>query len=64
MWEIINSAISTKHVNFPLTKINTENPVNGDPSKIVDCFNQFFVEIGHSITKNVSKLFTQTELPI
>ena len=27
MWEIINSAISTKSVIFPLTKINTENSV-------------------------------------
>ena len=49
MWEIINSAISTKSVISSLTKINTENFVIEDSSKIDDCFNQFFVEIGHSI---------------
>ena len=43
MWEIINSAISTKSIISPLTKINIENSVIEDPSKIADCFNQFFV---------------------
>ena len=52
MWEIINSAISTKSVISPLTKINIENLVIEDSSKIADCFNQFFVEIGHSIANN------------
>ena len=56
MWEIINSTISTKNVIFPLTKINVENSVIEDSSKIADCFNQFFVEIGHSIANNVNKL--------
>ena len=51
----INSAISTKSVISPLTKINTENSVIEDSSKIADCFNQFFVEIGHSIANNVNK---------
>ena len=55
MWEIINSAISTKSVIFPLTKINIENSVIEDSSKIADCFIQFFVEIGHSIANNVNK---------
>ena len=55
MWEIINSAISTKSVISPLTKINIENSVIEDLSKIADCFNQFFVEIGHSIANNVNK---------
>ena len=55
MWEIINSAISTKSVISPLTKINIENLVIEDSSKIADCFNQFFVEIGHSIANNVNK---------
>ena len=54
MWEIINSAISTKSVISPFTKINTENSVIED-SSIADCFNQFFVEIGHSIANNVNK---------
>ena len=43
MWEIINSAISSKSVISPVTKINTENSVIEDLSKIADCFNQFFV---------------------
>ena len=34
IWETINSAISTKRVNLPLTKINTENSVDDDPSKL------------------------------
>ena len=55
MWEIINSAISTKSVISPLTKINIENSVIEDFSKIADCFNQFFVEIDHSIGNNVNK---------
>ena len=55
MWEIINSAISTKSVISPLTKINIENSVIEDSSKIADCFNQFVVEIGHSIANNVNK---------
>ena len=55
MWEIINSAISTKSVISPLTKINIENSVIEDSSKIADCFNQFFVEVGHSIANNVIK---------
>ena len=55
MWEIINSAISIKSVTSPLTKINTENSVIEDLSKIANCFNQFFVEIGHSIANNVNK---------
>ena len=55
MWEIINSAISTKSVTSPLTKINTENSVIEDLSKIADYFYQFFVEIGHSTAKNVNK---------
>ena len=55
MWEIINSAISTKSVISPLTKINTENSIIKDSSKIADCFNQFFVEIGHSIANKVNK---------
>ena len=45
MWEIINSVISTTHINFPLTKINTENSVIDHPSKIANCFNQVFVEL-------------------
>ena len=45
MWKIINSAISTKSVISLLTKI-IENSVIKDSSKIADCFNQFFVEIG------------------
>ena len=57
MWEIIKSAISTKRVNSPLTKVTTENSVNNDRSKIADCFNQFFVKIGHSIANNVNKPF-------
>ena len=56
MWEIINSAVSTKSVISPLTKINIENSVIKDSSKIAECFNQFFVEIGHSIANNVNKL--------
>ena len=56
MWEMINSAISTKSVISPLTKIDIENSVIEDSSKIADCFNQFFVEIGHSIANNVNKL--------
>ena len=55
MWEIINSAISTKSVIFPLTKISIKNSVIEDSSKIADCFKQFFVEIGHSIASNVNK---------
>ena len=55
MWEIINSAISTKSVISTLTKINMENSVIEDSSKIADCFNEFFVEIGHSIVNNVNK---------
>ena len=55
MWEIINSAISTKSVIFPFTKINIENSVIEDSTKIADCFNQFFVEIGHSIANNADK---------
>ena len=56
MWQIIISAISTKSVISPLTKINIENSVIKDSSKIADCFNQFFIEIGHSIASNVNKL--------
>ena len=37
MWEIINFAISTKSVICPLTKINIENSVIEDLSKIADC---------------------------
>ena len=55
MWKIINSAISTKSVICLLTKINIENSVIEDLSKIADCFNQFFVEIGHSIANNINK---------
>ena len=55
MWEMINSAISTKSVITPLTKINIENSVIEDLTKIADCFNQFFVKIGHSIANNVNK---------
>ena len=55
MWEITNSAISTKNVISPLTKINIENSVIEDLSKIADCFNQFFIKIGHSIANNVNK---------
>ena len=55
MWEIINSAISTKSTISSFTKINIENSVIEDSSKIVDCFNEFFVEIGHSIANNVNK---------
>ena len=55
MWEIINFAIFTKSVISPLTKINIENSVIEDLSKIADFFNQFFVEIGHSIANNVNK---------
>ena len=51
-WEIINSAIFTKRVNSSLSKINMENSVI---SKIADWFNQFFIEIGHSIANNVNK---------
>ena len=54
-WEIINSAISIKSVISPLTKINIANSVIEDSSKIADCFNQFFVEIGHSIANNINK---------
>ena len=54
MWEIFNSAICTKSVISPLTKISIENSVIEDSSKIDDCFNQFFVEIGHSITNNTN----------
>ena len=46
MWEIINSVISTKSDISPLTKINIENSFIEDLSKIANCFNQFFVEIG------------------
>ena len=35
--------------------MNIENSVIEDSSKIADCFNQFFVEIGHSIANNVNK---------
>ena len=35
--------------------MNTENSVVEDSSKIANCFNQFFVEIGHSIANNVNK---------
>ena len=38
MWKIIISAISIKSVISPLTKINTENSVIEDSSKIADCF--------------------------
>ena len=55
IWKIINSAISTKSVISPLTKINIENSVIEDSSKIADWFNQFFVGIGHSIANNVNK---------
>ena len=55
-WEIINFAVSTPRVNSSLTKINTENFVNDNPSKIADCFNQFFVKMGHSLPNNVNKL--------
>ena len=60
MWEMINSTISTKSVITPLTKINIENSVIEDSTKIADCFNQFFVEIGHLIANNVNK-FLHTE---
>ena len=60
MWEMINSTISTKCVISPLTKINIENSVIEDSTKIADCFNQFFVEIGHPIANNVNKpLYTE-----
>ena len=55
IWEIINFAIYNKCVNSPITNSNTENSVNDDLSKIADCFNQFFVEIGYSIANNVNK---------
>ena len=55
MWEIINSAIFTKSVISPPAKINIENSVIKDSSKIADCFNQFFVESGHSVANNVNK---------
>ena len=45
MWEIINMAISTKSVISPLTKINIENSVIEDSSKIADCFNQFLLKL-------------------
>ena len=38
MWEITNSAISIK-CYFSLTKINIENSVIEDLSKLADCFN-------------------------
>ena len=57
MWEITNSAISTKRVNSPITIINTENSVIDDSSNIANCFNQFFFEIGHFIVNNVNKPF-------
>ena len=62
MWEIINSAISNKSVISPLTKINIENSVIKDSTKIADCFNQFFVEIGRSIANNVNNPYIQTTL--
>ena len=55
MWKIINSAISTKNVISPLTKIIIKNLVIEDSLKIADYFNQFFVEIGHSIVNNINK---------
>ena len=59
--EIIDFAISTKHVNFLLIKINIENSVKDDPPKTADCLNQFFVEIGHYMANNIiTSFFTQT----
>ena len=55
MWKIINSAISTKNVISPLTTKIMDNSVIEDSLKIADCFNQFFVEIGHSIANNINK---------
>ena len=45
MWEIINSAISTKSITSPLTKINIENSFIEDSSKIVDCFTNFLLKL-------------------
>ena len=53
--KIIESAYSTKHGNSLITKINMENFIDVDSSKIADCCNKFFLKIGHSIANNVNR---------
>ena len=55
MWEIINSSITTKGVISPLTKINIENSVIEDSSKIADCFYQFLLKfVTLSLTMSIN----------
>ena len=62
MWEIINSAISTKSVISPLTKINLENLDIEDSSKIADCFNKFLLKLVTLLLTTSINPYIQTTL--